>query len=94
MWLYLFVHALGGALAGMGLQYLIAAGRTGKFSFINWVALLGLYSLIYWFSDYVGGQVRNQTFEQDIEGLSVVLMVISFVAGYVARAWFSSPRQR
>ncbi len=91
---YLLAHVVFGVLAGVGLQYLIAAGRKGKFSAANWIALGCFYALAYWFSGYVGGHVRSQAFASTVQGLSVLLMAIAFLVGYVARARIRSSKQR
>jgi hypothetical protein len=89
----LAVHVFSGAFAGIGLHHLIAAGRKGKFSLVNWIALGTLYGLVFCFAEYVGGHVRNKTFDSDIQELSVVLMVVGLVAGYFLRARFASSKQ-
>jgi hypothetical protein len=93
MALYLTVHVFFGAFAGIALHHLIAAGRRGKFSLANWTALGALYVLVFCFADYVGGHVRNKTFDSDIQKLSVALMVVGLVAGYFLRARFASSKQ-
>jgi hypothetical protein len=82
-----------GVFAGIALHHLIAAGCRGKFSLVNWIALGAVYVLVFCFAEYVGGHVRNKTFDSDIQELSVVLMVAALAAGYVLRARFVSSKR-
>jgi hypothetical protein len=73
-------------LAGASLQYLIAAGRGGKFSACAWLVLGCFFLGVFWFADYVGGHVRHQSFDEHAQGLSVILLIVAFVASYFVRA--------
>jgi len=94
MWAYLLVHLVCGAVVGGAAQYLIAAGRTGVFSPANWIVLCCFFAAVYWFSDYVGAHVRNQTFGSDVQGLSVLFMTVAFLLGYIARAHLVAKRRQ
>jgi TRAP-type uncharacterized transport system fused permease subunit len=90
--LYMVVHLSFGALSGIALMILVEGNRRGRFSILDWCVLVGLLAMIYWFSDYVGDQVRMKTFGSPQRNISVALMISAFALA--SACWVFIRRRR
>ncbi len=80
---FAFAHAAVGFGLGVVLRTLILARNKGAFGLVHALLIAGSLSAIYFFADYVGRHVRSRTFSSEFDTISVAVLLVFFLAGYL-----------
>jgi hypothetical protein len=78
IWVYLAHHIVFGAAAGFVLERLLRPATQKNFGLFAWSLTLAILAYGYWFFDYIGGHVRNQTPEANANGIAIPVLFVAF----------------